>query len=194
MKRVESNYSRWQDSTDVDDKVTTWLAHQFDTKAGNIRDLLYTQNATVYLLIWPIMEQVVFQGFMQGRSIVPIAEKMGSHFDEMDADDKAQYFHDRYQNEYKYKHLTGSMKYEPMEAVLAKDYTQLNGTEKMILMMTTVFRYRNNIFHGMKAIVAWNEYSKEIAYCTEFMMAVVDIYRKYYSEELPKSIDHRPIL
>ena len=86
------------------------------------------------------------------------------------------------------------MKYEPMEAVLAKDYTQLNGTEKMILMMTTVFRYRNNIFHGMKAIVAWNEYSKEIAYCTEFMMAVVDIYRKYYSEELPKSIDHRPIL
>ena len=69
-----------------------------------------------------------------------------------------------------------------MENVLAKEYPFLTGTDKMILMMTTVFRYRNNIFHGNKAIGEWNKYSKEIEYCTDFMMSVVDVYIKHFGD------------
>ena len=183
MEFEEYGYSNYRNKTDINSRVTEWLAEQFNTKTWNIKDLLQTQNATVYLLIWPIMEQEVFNGFMQGKSIVPVSEKMGDYFDEMNADEKAQYFHNRYQDPEKYRHLTDSKKYKPMEEVLAKRYSELTNTEKMIVMMTTVFRHRNNIFHGNKAFGDWNKYSKEIEYCTEFMMSVVDVYKKYFGKE-----------
>ncbi|MBQ9870990.1 MAG: hypothetical protein IJM27_03585 [Eubacterium sp.] len=183
MEFVEDDRTESRSPTDVNEKVTEWLARQFDTQNWNITDLLKTQNATVYLLIWPIMEQKLFSGFMQGKSIDPISDKMGPYFDEMDAEDKAHYFYDRYQNRDAYNRLTSSKKYKSMEEVLEKDYGILNGKEKMILMMTTVFRYRNNIFHGNKAIGDWIKYSKEIEYCTEFMMSVVDVYKKHFSED-----------
>ncbi len=76
-----------RNTTDVNENVTKWLAQQFNTDNCNITDLLKTQNATVYLLIWPIMEQRLFSGFMQGKSIDPISEKMGDYFDEMNAEE-----------------------------------------------------------------------------------------------------------
>ena len=111
-----------------------------------------------------------------------MAVKLGPYFDEMMAENKAQYFYNRYQDAEKYRRLTDSKKYESMERVLHTDYTKLSSEDKFILMMTTVFRYRNNIFHGNKAIGEWNKYSREIEYCTEFMMAVVDVYKKHFGE------------
>lgn len=169
--------------TNVNERVTAWLADQFQTPKWNIKDMLKTQNATVYLLIWPIMEQTVFDGFMQGKNIDPSAEKLGPYFDELMAEDKAQYFHDRYQDPEKYRKLTSSKKYKSMERVIQKDYTELSGEEKVVLLMTTVFRYRNNIFHGNKAIDDWTKYSREIEYCTEFMMSVVDVYKKHFGKD-----------
>ena len=183
MEIEEYGNLRYRSKTDINERVTEWLAVQFDTKTWNIKDLLQTQNATVYLRIWPIMEHKVFNGFMKGKSIDPVSELMGEYFDEMNSEEKVRYFHNRYQDAEKYRHLTGSMKYESMEKALAKNYSELTNTEKMIVMMTTVYRYRNNIFHGNKAIGEWNRYSKEIEYCTEFMMSVVDVYKKYFREE-----------
>ncbi len=70
----------------------------------------------------------------------------------MDAECKAAYFFYRYQDPEKYQRLTDSKRYESMEKVLAKNYEALTGEDKMVLMMTTVYRYRNNIFHGNKTI------------------------------------------
>ena len=82
MEKEEHSYEMDCHGTDVNEHVMTWLANQFDTSDWNIRDMLRTQNATVYLLIWPIMEQAVFDGFMQGKSIDPTAKKMGLYFDD----------------------------------------------------------------------------------------------------------------
>ena len=171
-----------RNTTDVDDKVTEWLARQFDTKHWNVTDLLRTQNATVYLLIWPIMEQKLFDGFMQAKKIDSFSEKMGEYFNEMDAEHKVRYFYNRYQDKEKYRRLTDSKNYPSMEEVLAKEYDALTGRDKMVIMMTTVYRYRNNIFHGNKAIGEWNKYSKEIKYCIEFMMSVVDVYKSFFGD------------
>lgn len=187
MEIEEHSNLNYRKKTDISSRVTEWLADHFSTEAWNIQDMLQTQNATVYLLIWPIMEQRVFDGFMQGKKIVPVSEKLGEYFDEMNADEKARYFHSRYQDAEKYRRLTDSKKYKPMEIVLAKEYSELTNIEKMTLMMTTVFRYRNNIFHGNKAIGDWNKYSQEIEYCTEFMMSVVDVYKKHFGEERDES-------
>jgi hypothetical protein len=92
--------------TDVNEKVTEWLARQFNTENWNITDLLKTQNATVYLLIWPIMEQRIFSGFMQGKKIDPISEQMGLYFDEIDVEQMVRYFYDRYQDRDNYNRLT----------------------------------------------------------------------------------------
>ena len=183
MENPEKNYTDNRNTTDINDKVTEWLAKQFKTQNWNITDMLRTQNATVYLLIWPIMEQNIFKGFMQAKDIVPKSEMMGCYFDEMGSEKLVRYFYDRYQDKDKYKSLVNSKKcYRFMEDVLAKDFEILSGTEKMILMMTVVFRYRNNIFHGNKAIGEWIKYSKEIEFCTEFMMSVVDVYKKHFTD------------
>lgn len=182
MEIEERNNSEERNNTTVNRNVTEWLARQFGTANHNISDLLRTQNATVYLLIWPIMEQRLFSGFMKASEIDSISEKLGDFFAELDTEEKARYFHNRYQDKKRYDLLTNSYKYESMERALSKNYADLTGAEKIIVMMTTVFRYRNNIFHGNKAIDDWNKYSKEIEYCIEFMMSVVDVYKKHFGE------------
>lgn len=66
MEEIEEySLKEYIHSTKVNERVTAWLAQQFNTNDWNIKDMLKTQNATVYLLIWPIMEQSVFDGFMK---------------------------------------------------------------------------------------------------------------------------------
>lgn len=49
----------------ISDKVYYWLATRYQTDNDSIKRMLDNQVATVYLLIWPIMEQEIFSGFMK---------------------------------------------------------------------------------------------------------------------------------
>ena len=53
-----------------------WLASYFSTNTHNIENVLKNEKATSYLLIWPIMEQYVFNGFLRERDIETTAAKL----------------------------------------------------------------------------------------------------------------------
>lgn len=168
-------------NTNVNVIVKEWLATYFETSNDNISDMLKTQNATVYLLIWPIMEKDCFNGFMTVDKIDEYSEILGPYYDKLNMDEITHNFYDRYQNPIFLINLfiKQGHHYRQVKKLLSVNYNELSDKDKVYFMLSVVYRFRNNIFHGSKAIDDWRNYSKEIEKCIIYMMAVVDCYKNY---------------
>lgn len=163
----------------ISDKVKNWLATQFDTDSNRVDEMLDSQLATTYLLIWPIMEQKLFGGFMQKEKIEEAADTYSNYYSKMNVQDIVKHFHERYQDRTRYANLKHGDNAPVIDAILNKRFVALDYKEKLMLMFYVVYRYRNNIFHGSKGIQSWTTYSTQIDKCIEFMMIIVDCYNAY---------------
>lgn len=163
-------------------KVITWLATYFQTTSDYVDQMLKDEQATSYLLVWPIFEQKLFAGFMRGRDISDAAKNYAPYYQELDVDESAAYFHDRYQDNTKYRNLAHGDKRKSVDTVLAKSFTSVTELEKMELLIYVVYRYRNNIFHGNKGIQSWSSYKTEIQFCMDFMMSLIECAEKHKGE------------
>ena len=113
--------------------IKEWLAKQFDTNTNNIDHLLDSQLATTYLLIWPIMEQKLFSGFMKYDKINYAAKQYAPYYNYMNIDDLIRYFHNRYQNKTYYKHLKHSRNNDPMDKIVTQPFNTLTNEDKLSL-------------------------------------------------------------
>ena len=166
--------------TTINKQVYDWLAHFYDTDTRNITSLLDCQIATTYLLIWPVMEQNLFSGFMKQDKIAETAERYVAHYSEMKIEKDVKYFYDRYQDRRLYRNLKHGTYYTEIDEILRKNYNTITPVEKLQLMIFVVYRYRNNIFHGSKGIDSWLQFSDQIEKCISFMMKIVDCHERYY--------------
>lgn len=160
----------------INDEVQKWLADYYKTDRQNIKDMLNSQIATTYLLIWPVMEQNLCNGFMKLPEIKPLAQRCAPFYKQMGIEDDVKYFYNRYQDKARYRNLyyeTEQRSYS-IDKILRKKYELLLSTEKLELMIYVVYRYRNNIFHGSKGIDSWVQYSEQIEKCILFMMKIMD--------------------
>lgn len=164
-------------------QINSWLARRLPTEGGTpsigqIDDLLKNEMATSFLLVWPIFEQKIFGGYLKHNKntddVAKAAQKYSKFFPKIDADDISEHFHDRYQDVSNYRHLRHNEDDPKIKAILDKPYLDLNNEEKMHLVLYVVYRYRNNIFHGNKGIFSWLQFTKQIEYCIQFMMKMID--------------------
>ena len=161
--------------------VYDWLAKIYSTDSNLIIDLLECQMATTYLLIWPVMEQNLFSGFMKHECIESTANRYAPYYEDLSIEEDVKYFHERYQNGRIYRNLKhGNYKTE-IDSIINKNYDMLTKKEKLQLMLFVVYRYRNNIFHGSKGLNSWLQYSNQIEKCISFMMKIVDCHEKNFS-------------
>ena len=168
------------------DRVKEWLASYFETNSNKVDQMLENQLATTYLLIWPIMEQRLFEGFMKKEKIESAADMYKGYYMKMNANlnPLVKYFHERYQDKDCYRRLKHGDEYTgKFDAIVKKKFTTLDYKEKLMLMFYVVYRYRNNIFHGSKGILSWAQYSEQIDKCIEFMMIIVDCYNENINKE-----------
>ena len=167
--------------TNIKQHVYEWLANFYETDTRNITSLLDCQVATTYLLIWPVMEQNLFSGFMKQDKIAETATRYTLYYSEMNIEEDVKYFYDRYQNRRFFRNLKHGSYHTEVDDILKKRYNVLSPTEKLHLMIFVVYRYRNNIFHGSKGINSWLQFSEQIEKCISFMMKIVDCHEKHYA-------------
>ena len=156
------------------EQACAWLASYFETTPKYIAEMLKDEKATTYLLVWPIFEQMLFDGLMTKSKIEAIAKKYAPYYTEIDKELSAKHFHDRYQDSRTYHNLRHKENYSYVSDILLKTYSDLNSEEKLGLLIYVVYRYRNNIFHGNKGIESWSSYTAQIERCMNIMMSLLD--------------------
>ena len=176
----------------IDEKIVSWLALNIDTdersvkpSSDEIRDMLHNQVAVLYLLIWPIMEQIYFSGFLKVNQISDAARKLAPFYCEdlkNDLDEIILRFFDRYRNKnqhYRDLHVDRMMKTEFDEILGKKKFVYLQPADKIKLLLFVIYRYRNNIFHGNKDIRKWASFDEQIKDCLIGMMKLMDCMKKH---------------
>ena len=175
----------------INRKIRQWIAEQFGTNQHRIYEIIRRQNATLFLLVWPIMEQEIFNGFMKLRRVDGVASKMAPFYSEMHIESIVWHFYSRY-------HGTGVLENDPytqipqeqigytqkcfdtINEIVINDYESISEEDKIRLLMSVIYLYRNNIFHGNKRLGNWGFYEEEIYDCIEFMMSLVSVYKTHF--------------
>lgn len=166
---------------DIKNFVYKCLADCYETDIANIDKAFKSQTATMYLLIWPTLEKVLFDRYAKYEKIEEVADKYQEFYAEMEIEQDVRYFYDRYQDKEKYRQLRHSRYgYEEISDILNKRYELLSLKEKLQLMLFVVYRYRNNIFHGSKGLESWIRYSLEIEKCLLFMAKIISCHTKHF--------------
>ena len=192
----------------LDKETLTWLAHNIDPDKNSneeeIKDMLRNQTAVSYLLIWPILEQRQFDGFMNEDSIKRASEKLASYYNSElldDLDDTIEYFFNRYNiskglnNKFLKALQPKGVVPEDIKRILKyKYYSALNPVpqKKIQLLLFVIYRYRNNIFHGNKSIEKWIDYKDQINKCLYGMMKIADCMKSHniFIPKPPKNYNH----
>lgn len=159
-----------------------WLANHFGTTQKNIDNVLRDEKATTFLLIWPIMEQELFDGFMKNDHIESKAAELEKYYERLDLDTIIEAFWRRYQDKDNFRHLlhkdkNGSVT-SMIKQILSTPLSNLNNKEKLELLLFIIYRYRNNIFHGNKGVLSWTKYSEQINSCIFAMTRLIDIQKQ----------------
>ncbi len=156
-----------------------WIAKHFDTTKVKLEEALQDEKATSFLLIWPIMESEVFEGFFRNDSPQKAAKLFAPYSSELNIESAFIHFHTRYQDKTNYKHLKHKDQHtEVYDAILHTSVAEVSEEDRIQFILYVIFRFRNNIFHGNKGIRSWNKYTAEISYCLVVMMQIIDCAKK----------------
>ena len=191
-ERLERELIEERRYMDIDEKIVSWLALNIDTdersvkpSSDEIRDMLHNQVAVLYLLIWPIMEQRYFSGFLMSNQISDAACKLAPFYCEdlkNDLDEIIMKFFNRYKNNRQHCRalkLDKTMKPEFNKILSKNKFVDLQPADKIKLLLFVIYRYRNNIFHGNKDIRKWASFDEQIKDCLIGMMKLMDCMKKH---------------
>lgn len=194
QNRLQPQYEKYKR---VNIEVLKWLANNIDEnpdplKPGltisDIVDLLNSQLAVSYLLVWPILEQRQFSGFMKVSQIKEASYQLCRFYNNdlrQDLDGIIKTFFDRYNiSDNKNNPFLKNLQPEHdisdyYKNILRKrDFSEVKPREKISLLLFVIYRYRNNIFHGAKSIDRWTQYTDQINDCLIGMMKIADCMKK----------------
>ena len=192
INQLEKDLSYYKEYRMLDKETLKWLAMNIDPdKTSNeeeIKDMLRNQVAVSYLLIWPILEQRHFSGFMKVGQIRDASFQLYRYYSELspDLDYIVEHFFHRY-NISKNENNPCLKRLQPEHEIndyyknllRKKSYNEVLPREKISLLLFVIYRYRNNIFHGSKSIDKWINYSEQINYCLIGMMKIADCMKRH---------------
>lgn len=152
-----------------------WLSKHLKANDRDIAIILKDKVATNFFIIWPIFESKCFNGFIKVSMIQKFVDDIESKIPQKIIEDNAKYFHNRYQNKEKYRHLIYNNNDDPtFNGIISKEYSALSFNEKLYLLAFVIYRYRNNIFHGNKRVESWLNFKTEIQKCITIMQLFLD--------------------
>lgn len=158
-------------ASDFDD----WFAAYLKQSPKQVELLLRDKAAVRFLIAWSLMETSCFRGFARGKDLenncLRISEDEG--FNSSSLMPILEHFHDRYQDEELYKQLMQRDKRPDIKTLLSRPIKTLSETERLYFLISVVYRYRNNIFHGSKGVESWLKYKPQIEHCTRVMQELI---------------------
>lgn len=84
-----------------------------------------------------------------------------------------EHFHSRYQDKQLHANLMHNHDYPDIRPLLRSQVDSLTSFDRVYLLVSVVYRYRNNIFHGSKGVASWLKFRPQIERCTEVMQALI---------------------
>lgn len=162
-------------STTIGANFEGWLASLLGQEEQQIRNLLKDQTALHFLITWSLFESKCFNGFVKADGLEKFSERIVANesFDATYISAAASHFHNRYQNQRFYNNLMHQQSSPKMESTLQRPFELLEPQDMVFLVALTVYRFRNNIFHGNKGVKSWLNFKNQIEYCIEVMKAFV---------------------
>ena len=159
------------------DEFDQWFASYLDQEVSQVAELLKNKTANRFLIVWSIFESNCFEGFVEPIKIKKYSETIVeySDFSKGKFVDNLGYFHERYQDKQFYKYLMYKRENLQLEQILKKDMSRLTPSEEIYFLVSVVYRYRNNIFHGNKGVSSWLNFSIQIDRCRHIMQELIDI-------------------
>ena len=165
------------------ERVVKWLANRWDVPPGYVDEFFEMQASTYFLLVWPIFEQKVCDGFMETGKMRNIAMKFTDCYDELAIDDILRRFYDRYKDrnlpESNWASLCQNDHWEAKstsERVLNQPWNKSKPTDKLQFGLYVIYRFRNNIFHGNKKIFEWLQNRPQIEDCVMVLLKLTEQY------------------
>ena len=177
--------ARNNNSSGLTETVEEWLAHKWAVPKEYAAEFFKIQASSYFLLIWPIFEHDVCDGFMETRKILDVAQAYRDCYDEMDIDAILNKFYDRYKERNSpYSNWNGLCHDDYGEAksnaerVLNKDWNKSGPVAKLQFGLYVIYRFRNNIFHGNKTIFEWLRNREQIEDCVMVLLRLTEFHEK----------------
>ncbi len=152
--------------------LKTWLSNYLSISKEEIEQI-GKPDVAGFLIVWTLFEQKSFNGFIKKSDIIPFAKKHASILSPL-FQKHANHFHNRFQDSTMYRHLRHNDTLVEIDTILAKNFSLLNDEDKVTLTLYTLYRYRNNIFHGNKGVLSWMSYKEQINLCANAMTIIID--------------------
>lgn len=108
------------------------------------------------------------------KSIKAYADESKDNYDMLAIEPIVVYFHKRYADKKKYNNLKHKDIWGEIDIILGSDYDKISPSQKILLAVYVVYRYRNNIFHGNKGIKSWSQYKEPIDKCIDVMIKLLN--------------------
>ena len=142
---------------------------------------MHKKFALHFLIAWSLFESKCFNGDVKMTKTVNDLETFAAGNASEGEDNAgcvrkaAAYFHERYKGKdnTRYRQLMRRTRSERMDELLLKEFISLEPKDVVFLILMTVYRYRNNMFHGNKGVASWLQYKEQIELCTCMMQRFV---------------------
>jgi len=160
------------------EKLQKFLADHYKLQDYEVKEFLDHIESFYLLLIWGIFEQKYFPG--KNADIFGSIKKMENNFTDdcyyNDFNNIVLSLHDTFQDNTRWEKLDNEIlskkeKFEVFTNICNKKKEELSDIEKIRFGLFIVYRYRNNIFHGLKEANNYKLYTKEIGNCVELLIA-----------------------
>jgi hypothetical protein len=152
-----------------------WLSELLGEHPLEVSRLMHDKCAVRFLIAWSLFESKCFGGFVKAEQLEDFADRHASEgVDGAGCVRKAAaHFHERYQDSTRYRHLMHRQRSPRMDRLLGEPFTALEPKDIVFLVLLTVYRYRNNMFHGNKGVASWLQYKEQIELCTCVMQRFI---------------------
>ncbi|MEG2329266.1 hypothetical protein [Anaerorhabdus sp.] len=129
-----------------------------------------------FLYTWSVFEEKVTDRIFTVRKAEVKITSIDNFANKLDFNQELNHFVSRYQSHKSLVYSLFNSNESESEVFLEKiEKKDKNIYDNLSLMLTIVFRYRNNMFHGNKSVNEWNLYTKEFYMCISFMIKVLNI-------------------
>jgi hypothetical protein len=144
-----------------------WLGALLNKHEAEVHRLLDDPAALRFLIAWSLFESKCFDGFVKiDRIDVFAARIVAEGFDSNSVDEELVHFHERYQDDERYRQLMHGQLSKRMDALRRHPLESFRQQDRVFFVATVAYRFRNNMFHGNKGVQSWLHYSKQIRHCT----------------------------
>lgn len=164
--------------SDMNFSSTEWIIKEF-----NKNRKLNLEIGKNFLFVWSVFESEIFDRWCYKDNIEEKLKNLKNSKEILSKlKNEINFFKNRYQNSNNRKNLWANKgEVEGFKKIIESN-TYKNEIEKekdeLIFLVSIVFRFRNNIFHGNKSPFNWNRYEEEIEKCIKIMCFILEKNRK----------------